>query len=193
LPEANDGPVPPFVLPCETSPITRLASRLDHPCVNVPPRMRLPELPAEVDPLAALKEMLERVATPMRVERPPREVSADAKVQDALEQRTPQFILRNTPRLERDPEDVPAWVVKPSGRAEVDADLGEVRSARHRPPELLREWMLDQVKAARREQRERACALQWSQHFGREAREARRREKEEAAARESEERMGSRE
>jgi hypothetical protein len=193
LPDPNGAPVPPLVLPCENSPITRLTSRLDNPCINVPPRMRLPELPPEVDRLAALKEMLDRVQQPMSVERPPREHPADGKVEDALGQRTPQFNLRNTPRVERDPEDLPEWVVTPCGRADVDADLDVVRKARLRPPELLGEWTVDVVREARREQKARACVLQWSQHFGREAREARQRAKAEAAARDSEERMGEQE
>jgi len=84
VPGPPDETLPPLQLTLHDSPLAgKLAARAERPCVNFPPRMPLREVPPEVDPLAALKEMLDRVAQPMRVERPPRQVEADGKVQVA--------------------------------------------------------------------------------------------------------------
>lgn len=124
--------------------------------LNLPPRIH-PVEPFEThDYLADVEDLLERLAERLAPEddgdRP--RFTVDPKLEEAMEHKTPQFFLRNIPRQERDPTPAPFDAVAVE-RKGYEAALDEARSARHEPPELISEWMLERVRSSR------ATTIRW--------------------------------
>lgn len=117
---------------------------------------------AQVDPEPAHMSRLKVTEEPRRIERPD-------EMYDQLDERTPQFILRNTPRLERyaDPEylDFLTWVeVRDLSWQQVieAARRGGIRV--HQP---LPDTASQQVAAHVAQSRVLMVETRWHEHFGR--------------------------
>jgi hypothetical protein len=135
--------------------------------LNVPLRIH-PVEPFETrDYLADVEGLLDRLAEHLdpqdEADRP--RFTVDAKLEEAMEHKTPQFFLRNIPRLDRDPTQAPFDAV-PVERKGYEAALQEARSARHEPPKLISEWMLDRVRAYRATTVRWLWDEDWSRYIG---------------------------
>jgi hypothetical protein len=85
-----------------------------------------------------------------------------------IEERVPQFSLRNIRRVERTVEDRPELaVVKTRDRAAEEA-FREVRRLRYRPPQLLDRWNMDDVLWLRALLKRYVHQEDWRRRFGRE-------------------------
>jgi hypothetical protein len=88
-----------------------------------------------------------------------------------MEQKVPQFFLRNTLRAERVVEDeLPLEVVATRDR-EAERQLAELRTLRYRPPELLQRWNIDHVTWLRAFLKQILFDEDWRRRFGRELKE----------------------
>lgn len=97
---------------------------------------------------------------PVRLVEPASDVAA------GLEQKVPQFFLRNVGRFERAEEDPLPLAVSGVPRIDLEALRAQVR--RYRPPEMLRRWNLDEVLWLRALIRRVVFQEDWRRRFGRE-------------------------
>ncbi|MGM0574458.1 MAG: hypothetical protein ACQEXJ_01815 [Myxococcota bacterium] len=127
------------------------------------------------DRLVDLDE-LEAIASWQGLRKAPREMRDDdypSDLEGAMEEREPQFILRNIPRVERyaDPEERLGYEHDRIQYGFHVEGVDEARTYRHEPPELLEEMNLDVVRAQLRWRRWYSDEACWERYFSREIRE----------------------
>lgn len=145
--------------------MARVEERFRRVSLNVPLRVTLPE-PFEVRDLCeGMQEVLERV---VEESGEPRVFERATAVDDQLDQRTPQFFLRNIPRLERMVEDRMEFVHAPSERLAVAGLLDEVREARHESPNMLEVRSVKAIVEARDSSALWMKQKDWTRYFGKE-------------------------
>lgn len=88
-----------------------------------------------------------------------------------LEHKTPQFFLRNIPRVERSLEDEPAFEVTRVRDLEAERVVQKLRALRYEPPAFLTEWNLARVVEVRALLRRLFFEEDWTRRFGRELKE----------------------
>ncbi len=88
-----------------------------------------------------------------------------------LEHKTPQFFLRNIPRVERSVEDKPEFTVVQVRDRQAERVITDLRSLRYEPPAFLTEWNLDKVMELRALLRRLFFEEDWTRRFGRELKE----------------------
>ncbi len=88
-----------------------------------------------------------------------------------LEHKTPQFFLRNVPRVERFVEDEPEFEVKRVRDIEAERVVQRLRALRYEPPAFLTEWNMARVVELRALMRRLFFEDDWTRRFGRELKE----------------------
>ena len=88
-----------------------------------------------------------------------------------LEEKVPQFFLRNIARAERELDDAMPFDVTATRDREAERQLAELRGLRYRPPALLKRWNLDEVIWLRALLKRLLYQEDWRRRFGRELKE----------------------
>lgn len=102
---------------------------------------------------------------------PRRMVEPPPGLDSRLAHKTPQFFLRNIPRVERFVEDQPKFHVVKVRDVESERVVQRLRELRYEPPDFLTEWNLERVKDLRILLRHLLFEEDWSRRFGREVKE----------------------
>lgn len=92
-------------------------------------------------------------------------------LEDRMEHKTPQFFLRNIPRVERSAPDEPEFDVSYVRDREAEATLQALRKMRYKPPEFLKEWNIERVVELREMLKVLVEKEDWTRRFGREIKE----------------------
>lgn len=92
-------------------------------------------------------------------------------IDSQLEQRVPQFFLRNIARAEREVAEELPFEVTVVRDPEGERQLASLRKLRYQPPELLKRWNLDEVLWLRSMLRHYLFDEDWRRRFGRELKE----------------------
>jgi len=123
-------------------------------------------------PLYAMTRRILKTARRLRGrEFPRRMVEPPQNLDGLLEHKTPQFFLRNIPRIERFVEDSPEFEVTEVRDREAEETLKSLRQMRYRRPEFLTEWNLERVTEFRKLWRRLFFEEDWTRRFGRELKE----------------------
>ncbi len=93
-------------------------------------------------------------------------------IEARLEQKMPQFFLRNLRRPERNVEDRPELAVVRTRDPAAEDAAAQVRDARYKPPRLLDHWNLDDVLWLRALVKRYFHEEDWRRRFGRELKES---------------------
>ncbi len=145
----------------------RALAKYQRFALNRPERMPLPEPFENADPIAPLRETVDRLtaehATPE-----PRKLTVDTKLEEAMEHRSPQFVLRNIPRVERPVDEWLLFTKTPDPRPDQASLLDDVREARHLAPVLLDRFSVEVVADYRATSRRWMCDEDWTRYFSRE-------------------------
>jgi|GEM_PF-3048906 len=147
-------PFPTFVRTAVSEKPYRKYARF---ALNPPERMPLPEVVEPPDPVRTLRALVQRL-TAEQAEPEARKLPVDAKLDEHLEQRSPQFFLRNIPRIERIVDEWLEFTITPNARPDQAHLLDEARQARLERPELLETFSVEVVKEYR------ATAVRWMRH-----------------------------
>ncbi len=102
---------------------------------------------------------------PRRMVEPPPDLAG------RLEHRTPQFFLRNIPRIERTLPDQPEFEVTQVRDLEAEHVVQNLRRLRYERPSFLTEWNLSRVVELRALLRHLFFEEDWTRRFGRELKE----------------------
>jgi hypothetical protein len=135
--------------------------------LNSPERMPLPEPFENLDPVAPLRETVDRL-TAEQATPEPRKLTVDSKLDEAMEHRSPQFVLRNIPRVERPVDEWLEFTKTPDARPDQAHLLDDVRDARHLPPVLLDRFGVDVVREYRATTLRWTRDEDWTRYFSRE-------------------------
>lgn len=128
--------------------------------------------PTDDLPLYRMARRVWRAANRLRGrEFPRRMMEPPADLQGRLEHKTPQFFLRNIPRVERWVDDEPSFQVVEVRDREAERMLADLRSLRYEPPAFLSEWNITLVNELRALLRRLFFEEDWTRRFGRELKE----------------------
>lgn len=102
---------------------------------------------------------------------PRRMVEPPSDLAGRLEHKTPQFFLRNIPRIERSTPDEPEFDVARIRDIEAERVVKDLRRLRYEPPTFLTEWNMSRVVELRALLRRLFFEEDWTRLFGRELKE----------------------
>ena len=138
--------------------------------LNAPERMPLPVAFEAPDPVGPLRATVERL-TAEQAEPEPRKLAVDPKLDERLEHKTPQFVLRNIPRVQREVDPWIEYTVTPDARPDQARLLDAVREARYEAPTLVERFSVQVVREALDASDRWMHREDWTRHFSRELKE----------------------
>jgi len=148
----------------------RAFARHAHVALNAPERMPLPAPFEARDPVGPLRAVVERL-TAEQAEPEARKLAVDPKLDERLEHKTPQFVLRNIPRVQREVDPWIEYKVTPDARPDQARLLDAVREARYEAPALVERFSVQVVRDALEASDRWLHREDWTRYFCRERKE----------------------